>query len=353
LRELLKTRHELESLLRAREGFKEAEEGWRKALLIAEKQAKDFPAEPEYRRALAITLKALGGLLKAAGRAGEAEPPFRKALRLYEDLVGEVRPPPHDYWCELLEVRFDLQDVALEGGDFSVAEELGRKSLALADKLAADFPSTQRFRYLVAQSCLSLGAVLCETSRPQEAEQAFRRALAIASEPVTQVPEPGSPQSDYGLLLAECRSGLADLFLRGPGRPYGDPAEAVVLARKDAELRPEHGGCWTTLGTAYYRVGDWQAAAVALEKAVNLRNGGDCYDWFFLAMTRWRLGQREYARKQYDRAVAWMETHKGELEMHKTREARFRRFRAEAAELLGLSQAPERVDEAKVLRGPR
>jgi hypothetical protein len=30
-----------------------------------------------------------------------------------------------------------------------------------------------------------------------------------------------------------------------------------------------------------------------LEKSMELRNGGDSFDWFFLAMANWQLGERE------------------------------------------------------------
>jgi hypothetical protein len=55
---------------------------------------------------------------------------------------------------------------------------------------------------------------------------------------------------------------------------------------------------------------------------------GSSYDWFFLAMTHWRLGRKSDARKSYDQAVQWMEK-------NDPKNARLRRFRAEAEELLG------------------
>jgi hypothetical protein len=60
---------------------------------------------------------------------------------------------------------------------------------------------------------------------------------------------------------------------------------------------------------------------------MDLRAGGDSFDWFFLAMAHRRLGDRDQARIWYDKAVAWMDRqmpHNGEL----------RRFRAEAEAVL-------------------
>ena len=55
---------------------------------------------------------------------------------------------------------------------------------------------------------------------------------------------------------------------------------------------------------AHYRAGDWKASLTALEKSMELRKGGDSFDWFFLAMAHWQLGEKDEAREWYDRAVA-------------------------------------------------
>jgi hypothetical protein len=64
---------------------------------------------------------------------------------------------------------------------------------------------------------------------------------------------------------------------------------------------------------------------------MEVRKGGDNFDWFFLAMGHWKLGQREEARKWYDEAVAWMDKNQPQNE-------ELRRFRAEAAELLSVNK---------------
>ncbi len=62
--------------------------------------------------------------------------------------------------------------------------------------------------------------------------------------------------------------------------------------------------------------------------------GGNSFDWFFLAMAQWNLGEKEEARKWYDQAVEWMETKQPD-------DKELARFRAEAAELLGISDPPQ------------
>jgi tetratricopeptide (TPR) repeat protein len=109
-----------------------------------------------------------------------------------------------------------------------------------------------------------------------------------------------------------------------------DPRRAVELAKKAVELAPQVGTYWNTLGTALYRVGDWQSALVALEKSIEIQKGNG-WDWFFLAMAHWQLGHKDEARQAYDRAVRWMNA-------NQPRNDELRRFGAEAAKLLGIQE---------------
>src|SRR5262249_17527591 len=57
--------------------------------------------------------------------------------------------------------------------------------------------------------------------------------------------------------------------------------------------RPESADYRNTLGVAHYRNGDDKAAVAELERTMSLRAGGNSFDWFFLAMAHWRLGDRD------------------------------------------------------------
>jgi tetratricopeptide (TPR) repeat protein len=127
-------------------------------------------------------------------------------------------------------------------------------------------------------------------------------------------------QNNLAWLLATCQ----DSKLR-------DPLRAVEHAKKAVELTPNQGDYWNTLGTAHYRAGEWKSAIAALEKSTELRNGGDSFDWFFLAMAHWQLGKKDEARKWHDKAVAWMDKNQpGDEELV--------RFRAEAESLLKIEK---------------
>src|SRR5262249_41200749 len=85
------------------------------------------------------------------------------------------------------------------------------------------------------------------------------------------------------------------------GQEVPNASGAVELARKAVELAPKEGNYWNTRGAASYRAGEWKASVHALDTAMELRNGGDSFDWFFLAMGHWRLGEKDKGRQWYDR----------------------------------------------------
>ena len=141
-------------------------------------------------------------------------------------------------------------------------------------------------------------------------------------------PETLISMNDLAWALATC----PDPTARNLGR-------VIELAKKMVELAPEEGIFRNTLGIVHYRVGDWQAAIAALDKSMELREGGDSNDYFFLAMAHWQLGHKEDARQWYARAVEWMEKKNPSNE-------ELLRFRAEAAKLLGITE-PQSSTEPK------
>ncbi|MBW2281256.1 MAG: rhomboid family intramembrane serine protease, partial [Deltaproteobacteria bacterium] len=132
--------------------------------------------------------------------------------------------------------------------------------------------------------------------------------------------------------------GLAWVRATAPDPEVRDPARAVEPARKAVDLAPEEANLWTTLGVALYSSGQHAAALEALETAMDLPDGGDAYDWFFVAMARHRLGKDD-AREWYDKAVAWAYEHEPDDE-------ELQRFRAEAEDVLRLRSGPEHPGEA-------
>jgi uncharacterized protein HemY len=106
---------------------------------------------------------------------------------------------------------------------------------------------------------------------------------------------------------------------------------------KAVQIRPQSGLSLGTLGTAQYRAGDWEAAIESLERSVKLKTGRSVsHTGFFLAMAHWQLGHQEEAHRQYEKSVEWLEKNKAALEKNRAAGEELERFRAEAAELLGI-----------------
>jgi uncharacterized protein HemY len=100
------------------------------------------------------------------------------------------------------------------------------------------------------------------------------------------------------------------------------------------ETAPKTGAIWNTLGVAEYRAGAWHKAIDALSRSVELTSGGSPADWLFLAMAQWQKGDKDQARQWYGKAVNGMENNKSQDE-------ELRRFRSEAASLLGVTEQPQ------------
>jgi tetratricopeptide (TPR) repeat protein len=107
-----------------------------------------------------------------------------------------------------------------------------------------------------------------------------------------------------------------------------NPERAVTFAQKAVDLEPQNGTFWQTLGAAQYRAGKWTDSAAALTKSMELRKGGDASVWLFMAMTQWRLGDKDEARKWYEKAVQWLDANAKDLPWMSD-------VRAEAAALIG------------------
>ena len=74
---------------------------------------------------------------------------------------------------------------------------------------------------------------------------------------------------------------------------------------------------------------------------MELRKGGDAFGWLYLAMAQWQLGNKDEARKRYDRVVRWMNKYdpasNGRNEEAKMFQS-LTRLRSEADELLGVTE---------------
>jgi tetratricopeptide (TPR) repeat protein len=176
-----------------------------------------------------------------------------------------------------------------------------------------------------------LGRLLSADGKAPEATAEHRQALDL----MDKVP-PASQPARRDNLRALVQNGFAWHLVTCPDLRARDPIQALDLARKALVHIPQFSFAWKTLGVAHYRAGDWKAAIEALEKAASMPLGADGEGGFFLAMAYWQAGEKAQARASYGKAVAWLEKFKSPREEQ-------RRARAEAANLLGIADEPERI----------
>jgi eukaryotic-like serine/threonine-protein kinase len=305
--------------------FRAAEQTFRQVLTLAGKLAAEDSSEPSARQRLAHIHASLGGILQRAGRLREATSEFRQALALQEQLAAAFPQDP-DYLHEQARA-WNFLGIVLRGQPGEVEAALGhhRRALALCGRLVAEFPDQPAYRGELVRSHYSLGNALAIAGRCPEAEQAFQEALTASRPDIDKSPDPA-----YRGQRASILNDLAWLLAACPDEPFRDPARALASARKAVELDPPRGAYWNTLGVAHVRAGHWREAVAAFEKSMKL-GGGDSFDWFFLAMAQWQLGNREEARKWYGRALEWMA-------QHQPNHPELRRFRSEAAQVLGVKE---------------
>jgi tetratricopeptide (TPR) repeat protein len=225
------------------------------------------------------------------------------------DRLVEELPLAANRSADLAETLTALADL-YEGPDRrQEAEGLRRRVIGLYETLNRDFLKDPHHRRRLVRSYLALVSLLWQLDRQTEAAEPYRKAFELGQE------------------APDVNNQLAWFLATNPEPRLRDAAVAVRLAQQAVNAKERSGDYRNTLGVAHYRNGDDRAAVAELKTAMGLRKGGDGFDWFFLAMAHWRLGERDEARAWFDRAVQWMDS-------HKPYDAELRRFRAEAEALL-------------------
>ncbi|HLN29736.1 MAG TPA: protein kinase [Gemmataceae bacterium] len=261
---------------------------YEKAKLIMEKMVIDYPAITEYRRTFGSICRELGIMYAGYGRWPDAERAFKIAKIHGEDVVHS---DPHDWLSRaaLLDCYYALATFLFARGRTDEAEQLFHVSLALWEQFMRDF-----------------------------GDQA-------------NDPDVGGAISNFAFLLASC-----------PICTLRDPQRAVRLAKEVADHYPTHGYKWNALGVAHYRMGQYALAVTALSKSVELGEPDEA-DWFFLAMSNWKLGHKEDAHKYWEKAVQWMEEKDAFTDEQML-------FREEAAALMNIKDAKVMELQARRLK---
>jgi tetratricopeptide (TPR) repeat protein len=139
-----------------------------------------------------------------------------------------------------------------------------------------------------------------------------------------------------------------------------DWSKPIALADKAAKDKPKLTQYLNTLGALLYRAGRYEEAVQWLNEANRLVSDptekaetSPAFTWFFLAMAHQRLGHREQARREFDKAAQWTDKAIGKRDsgagprLNWDREIALKLFRAEAAQLLGVPELLSPPKEGK------
>jgi tetratricopeptide (TPR) repeat protein len=269
------------------------------------------------------TMNNLGFYYSRVGRYQEALKLAEETLQLRKAKLGPDHP-------DTLASMGNLASCYDAVGRIPEAIKLREETLQLRKaKLGPDHPNTLATMTNLAVSYYNAGR-LPEALKLMEETLALQKAKLGPDHPRTLV----------------SMNNLAEFLAKAPDTKLRDPKRAVELATEIVKRSPKEGIFWNTLGVVQYSAGNWKAAITALEKSMDLRKGGNSLDWFVLSMARWQLGDKKDAQKWYDKAVEWQEK-------NQPKDDELGRFRAEAAELLGVKDlSPSRPPGRAANKGP-
>jgi serine/threonine-protein kinase len=336
----------------------------------------------------------LGKTLMRQGKFDQAMEEFRASIRLQADLSG----PHHDLGCILCDNKHDYAEAAAEFREAIRLQPDNARShyclgialehLRKEDEAISEYREAIRFQPAYAKPLFKLAPILRDQGKPDEAIALYKSALLLQpdsallhndfgwvlqqqqkiNEAISEYREAIRLQPDYNVALVNFarilrgrgkedeaiaayskaiqlqpenerfHNNLAWELALSPKHLQKDYDEALAHARKAVELAPKNGSDFNTLALAEYRCHHWAESIAAAEQSIALRKSGDANDWFFLAMAHWQKGNKDEARKWFDKAVAWTleKDHKNE-ELHQ--------FWNEAAELLGMDSGKDLAPE--------
>jgi tetratricopeptide (TPR) repeat protein len=302
----------------------------------------------------------LGSSLRSLGKLDAAIEELRAAIRLKPD-YGRA----HSSLAEALEAKNDLagaeseyrKALAHEPGVHGTYESLGY----LLEKLKRPADALVEYRKAgkIDPNCAAVhrgcGSALQSLGKIDEAITEYRTAIRRSpsdSFSLYYYEQILMSQGRLDEVLAEyrelCRlhpdapaphNVLAWSIALDPSRPRPEYEEALEHSRLAVKLAPDNGDYLNTLALAEFRVGHWDESIDAARRSISLQNGGAASDWFFLAMAFAKKGDKDEARKRFDKAVAL--TKEKDPKNHELNQ-----FWREAATLLG-EAAPAELPPAK------
>jgi tetratricopeptide (TPR) repeat protein len=300
--------------------FEEAARFHRDGLALARALVAEFPDRkeaPSFSRNVTFNLNELAAIHLKLGQLTDAEQLYREVLALAEQ-QADAFPDEPGHRLDFAARQFNLAELLRETGRLDAAQQFYKRALTIAEKLSHDFPSVPRYLATVAAVQCGLGYLHESAGRRAEAEQAFQLSISIDEGLSRDFPELHQIKLRLSWLLSTC-----------PVETLRAPARAFELAKRAAEQAPQRADYRDALGVALYRAGDFASCVATLQNNTPALNDSSLSSGLFLAMAYWQLGDQAKSREIYQQTIRSLD------DLPSLSDER-QRFRAEAAELLGL-----------------
>jgi serine/threonine protein kinase/Flp pilus assembly protein TadD len=225
------------------------EEASKHAIALLEGLVAEFPSEARYRCALAESLGRHGYLLSALNRPDEGVKASRRAVRLMNELVAEFSDVP-EYRQQLAMQLSTLTIDLTQSGQNREAVETGRASLELFAKLPAKLASNEGCRWDVCNMTGEVSRALIATGHVQEGEENLQRAIILYEKLVDDFPFEPTYQIDLADHLFPWGNSIQD---RKPQEAEKALRKAVAIAEKVMARFPRRG----TVAAYHLQGADW------------------------------------------------------------------------------------------------
>jgi serine/threonine-protein kinase len=246
-RDLARTLDDLGDLMRSGDRLDKAEEAYRKALTLQKELAEKYSEVPQYRFALFRTYKSLANLLRSMGRRKEAKENFAEAIALHKQLAASIlaaqerqqnRPANR---IALAVSYLDLGNLLRDSGQPGDAEQPYRDALKLYRQLVIEFPRVALYRRNLALSYNNLGLVLAATNRAEEAEDTYQEAIKLRQQLAADFPT--VPEYQRGLAATHNYLGILQERIGRPKQAESSYGDALTLWQrlvKDFPTEPDY-----------------------------------------------------------------------------------------------------------------
>jgi tetratricopeptide (TPR) repeat protein len=228
----------------------EAEAALRKCLTTLEELTRDNPDVSEYQDSLAASYNSLGSFILNSGRGefNEIETAYRKALDIRE-LLARDHPKVHEYQSELARVYNNLALWHFVANHDDRSAENYAKALSIREELARKHPDVIAYQKAAAKTHHDLGLLFRRARRWVDADRSFHQALAIQE----RLLERNREISDFAIERATTINNLG-LLSRDQGKnqdAFGWYTRAIRDFSDVLRTEPQHTDVRRLLGQAY------------------------------------------------------------------------------------------------------